>query len=154
MGLGKSASHKTSPTPPVRWKRGRRIGIRVQIQEDGTRIVVPSRPIPKESIRRRPGVQTSEIRVEFNRRRELVISCDFERGPVLLTFVEKIPGSRVLEGRFTTVQQGVGTPKGRQAGSVSLRSFVEDVKASGLVAQLIEKNGVHGLTVAAPAAAQ
>jgi hypothetical protein len=29
-----------------------------------------------------------------------------------------------------------------------LREFVEDVKASGLVAKLIEKNGVRGLTVA------
>ncbi len=74
--------------------------------------------------------------------------------PALLTFVEKIPGSRVLEGGFTTVQQGVGTPKGRDAGAAYLRSFVEDVKTSGLVAQLIEQNGVRGLTVAAPAAAQ
>ncbi len=70
--------------------------------------------------------------------------------PVLLTFVEKIPGSRVLDGGFTTVQQGVGTPKGRDAGAAYLRSFVGDVKTSGLVAQLIEKNGVRGLTVAAP----
>ena len=71
--------------------------------------------------------------------------------PVLLTYVDKLPGSRVLDDRFTTVQQAAGTPKGREAGAAYLREFVEDVKASGLVAQLIEKNGVHGLTVAAPA---
>ena len=74
--------------------------------------------------------------------------------PVLLTFVEKLPGSRVLDGGFTTVQQGVGTPKGRQAGAAYLRSFVEDAKASGLVAQVIEKNGVRGLTVSPPVAGQ
>ncbi len=70
--------------------------------------------------------------------------------PVLLTFVEKLPGSRVLAGGFTTVQQGVGTPKGREAGAAYLRSFVGDIKTSGLVARLIEQNGVRGLTVAAP----
>jgi polar amino acid transport system substrate-binding protein len=61
----------------------------------------------------------------------------------------RLPGSRILDGRFTAVQQGVGTPKGRGAAGVNyLREFVEDVKASGLVAQLIKKNNVHGLTVA------
>ncbi len=60
-----------------------------------------------------------------------------------------LPGSRILEGRFTAVQQGVGTPKGRDpAGAKYLREFVEEVKASGLVAKLIERNNVVGLTVA------
>jgi polar amino acid transport system substrate-binding protein len=46
------------------------------------------------------------------------------------------------------VQQAAGAPKGRPAGSKYLREFIEDAKASGLVAKLIEKNNVHGLTVA------
>ena len=63
-----------------------------------------------------------------------------------------LPGSRILDGGFTAVQQGVGTPKGRDAVGVQyLRDFVEEVKASGLVANLIEKNNVRGLTVAAKA---
>ena len=74
--------------------------------------------------------------------------------PVLLTYVDKLPGSRVLDDRFTTVQQAVGTPKGREAAAAYLREFVEDVKAQGLVAQLIEKNGVRGLTVAPAAASE
>jgi len=73
--------------------------------------------------------------------------------PVLLTYVEKLPGSRVLDDQFTTVQQAVGTPAGRPAGAAYLREFVEDVKAKGLVAQFIEKNNVRGLTVAAAATA-
>jgi polar amino acid transport system substrate-binding protein len=68
--------------------------------------------------------------------------------PVLLTCIEKLPGSRVVDDRFTTIQQAVGTPKGREAGAAYLRRFVEDVKATGLVAHLIEKNGVRGLSVA------
>ncbi|MGH9252932.1 MAG: ABC transporter substrate-binding protein [Vicinamibacterales bacterium] len=74
--------------------------------------------------------------------------------PVLLTYVEKLPGSRVLDDRFTTVQQAVGTPKDRDAGAAYLREFIEDVKAAGLVAQFIESNGVRGLTVAPPATPQ
>jgi len=36
-------------------------------------------------------------------------------------------------------------------GAKYLREFIEDAKASGLVAKLIEKNNVRGLTVAARA---
>ena len=71
--------------------------------------------------------------------------------PLLLTDAEKLPGSRVLEGRFSTVQQAIGTPKAREAAAKYLRDFAEDVKASGFVARSIEKHGVRGLTVA-PAA--
>jgi polar amino acid transport system substrate-binding protein len=56
-----------------------------------------------------------------------------------------------MEGRFTAVQQAAGTPKGRAAGAAYLREFIEDVKATGLVARTIENNGVRGLTVAANA---
>lgn len=68
--------------------------------------------------------------------------------PRLTTDRDKLPGSRILDGRFTAVQQAIGNPKGRNAAAAYLREFVEDVKASGLVATLIEKNGVRGLTVA------
>jgi polar amino acid transport system substrate-binding protein len=71
--------------------------------------------------------------------------------PRLVTDREKLPGSRLIDGRFTAVQQAAGTPKGRIAAAQYLREFVEDVKASGLVAKLIEKNNVRGLTVAAQA---
>jgi polar amino acid transport system substrate-binding protein len=71
--------------------------------------------------------------------------------PRLMTDREKLPGSRVLEGKFTAVQQAAGTPTGRPAGAAYLKAFIEDVKASGLVAKTIEKNNVRGLTVAAKA---
>ena len=68
--------------------------------------------------------------------------------PQLVTDHDKLPGSRILEGRFTAVQQAVGTPKGHAAGAEYLCEFVEDVKATGLVARAIEKNGVRGVSVA------
>jgi polar amino acid transport system substrate-binding protein len=59
----------------------------------------------------------------------------------------KLPGSRVLEGRFMAIQQALGIPKGREAGVNYLREFIEDVRASGLVAQAIEKAGVRGVSI-------
>lgn len=71
--------------------------------------------------------------------------------PRLVTDAGKLPGSRILDGRFTAVQQAIGTPKARAAGARYLSAFAEEIKASGLIAKLIEKNGVRGLTVAAAA---
>jgi len=68
--------------------------------------------------------------------------------PALLSAAAKIPGSRVLDGRFTVVQQAIGAPKGRDAGAKYLRDFVDDVKASGFVRRAIEKNGIRGVAVA------
>lgn len=73
--------------------------------------------------------------------------------PRLLKEVEKLPGARILPGRFTAIQQAIGTPNGRgDAGAAYLRAFVEDAKASGFVARAIADNKVVGLAVAPPAA--
>jgi polar amino acid transport system substrate-binding protein len=72
--------------------------------------------------------------------------------PRLLADVERIPGARILDGRFTAIQQGIGTPVARAAPARYLRTFVEEIKASGLVAQAIARHGVRGVNVAPPAA--
>lgn len=67
----------------------------------------------------------------------------------LVADAEKLPGSRVLEGRFTAVQQAIGTPAGRgDAGSAWLREFAAYAKTSGLVAQAIARHRVRGVSVA------
>ena len=68
--------------------------------------------------------------------------------PRLVLDVLKLPGATILGGRFTAIQQAIGTPKGRPAGAQYLREFVAEVKASGFVADLIERNGARGLSVA------
>ena len=73
--------------------------------------------------------------------------------PRLLADVQKLPGARLLEGQFTAVQQAIGTPKAREAAATYLRAFVEEVKASGLVAGAIARNAVQGVSVAPPAPA-
>jgi polar amino acid transport system substrate-binding protein len=71
--------------------------------------------------------------------------------PRLLADAEALPGSRILPGGFTAVQQAIGTARGNAAGAAFLRDFVEEAKASGLVARLIEQHQVRGLSVASAA---
>ena len=68
--------------------------------------------------------------------------------PRLVTDAEKHPGSRVLDGSFTAVQQSIGTPKGRDAVAQYLRAFVTEGKATGLFARVIQQNGVRGVAAA------
>lgn len=62
-----------------------------------------------------------------------------------------LPGSRVLDGRFMTVQQAIGVARAHAALLPYLTAFVEEAKASGTVAGLIRKHGVADLAVAPPA---
>ena len=71
--------------------------------------------------------------------------------PRLITDVTAMPGARILDGKFSAVQQAIGTPKKNEAAADWLAEFVEEAKASGLVASLIEKHKVQGLSVAPPA---
>jgi polar amino acid transport system substrate-binding protein len=74
--------------------------------------------------------------------------------PRLLMDVERLPGARILDGRFTAVQQGIGTPKARAVAAAYLREFVEEAKSSGLVARAIARHGVRGVNVAPAAPAR
>lgn len=71
--------------------------------------------------------------------------------PGLLADLDKLPGARIIDGKFSAVQQAIGTAKKNTAGGAYLNDFVEEAKASGLVARLIERHKVRGLSVAPPA---
>jgi polar amino acid transport system substrate-binding protein len=67
--------------------------------------------------------------------------------PGLLEDVKKIPGSRILDGQFTSVRQSIGLPKLRPEGLAFLQTFVDQAKSNGLLSQLISKHAVKGLSV-------
>jgi polar amino acid transport system substrate-binding protein len=73
--------------------------------------------------------------------------------PRLIEDQAKLPGSTILEGQFTAVQQAVGTPRKNVEAARWLAAFVEEAKRSGLVAGLIAEHKVKGLSVAPPAKA-
>jgi polar amino acid transport system substrate-binding protein len=71
--------------------------------------------------------------------------------PGLLKDVEKAPGLKILDGKFTAVQQAVGTAKANVEAASFLADFVEKAKRSGMVQGFIDRHGVKGLSVAPPA---
>ncbi len=62
---------------------------------------------------------------------------------------KRIPGLRVLDGRFMVINQAMGTPRARSAGVAFLTGFVEDLKRSGFVAQALKRHSIEGASVAA-----
>lgn len=68
--------------------------------------------------------------------------------PKLLTDIARVPSGRILDGHFMTVQQAIGTARTNAAAAEWLKSFVGEAKSSGLVAELIAKHKVVGLSVA------
>ena len=64
---------------------------------------------------------------------------------------KRLPGLRLLPGRFMVIQQAMGMARGREAGARFLAAFVEGAKASGFVAQSLARHGIEGATVAPPA---
>ena len=64
----------------------------------------------------------------------------------------RLPGLRLLAGRFMVIQQALGLPKGRGAEALAaLIQYVEEMKASGFVARSLARHGIEGASVA-PAA--
>jgi polar amino acid transport system substrate-binding protein len=61
---------------------------------------------------------------------------------------KRIPGLRLLDGRFMLIEQAMATPKGRDAGARYLHEFVETMKRSGYVARSLAQHGIEGATVA------
>ena len=72
----------------------------------------------------------------------------------LIGLVDKLPGSRMVDGNFMGVPQAIGVPKGRDAGLAWLRGVVEEAKTSGLVARAIEMTGARGVSVASSASSR
>ena len=62
----------------------------------------------------------------------------------LFAIADKLPGSRVLEGRFSVDRFALGLPKGREAGLTYVRKFIEDAKSEGLVKSAAERAGARG----------
>lgn len=60
-------------------------------------------------------------------------------------------GLRLLPGRFMVIQQATGVPDDRPEVAAALRAFVEEMKASGFVAEALRRHGIQGASVA-PAA--
>jgi polar amino acid transport system substrate-binding protein len=72
--------------------------------------------------------------------------------PGALDTVAQVPGSRMLEDRFSVSLAALAVPKGHPGWLAYFSEFIEQAKASGFVQRAIEREGVRGVQVAPPAA--
>lgn len=62
---------------------------------------------------------------------------------------QRLPGLRLLPGRFMVIQQAMGCPRSRgDEAARELARFVEEMKASGFVAEALKRHGIQGASVA------
>lgn len=55
---------------------------------------------------------------------------------------ERLPGSRILAGNFMTIPQAAGVPKGRPEAARYVHDFIEEMKASGFIAEAFKRHGL------------
>jgi polar amino acid transport system substrate-binding protein len=131
---------------------GSRLRAVAEVDDGGVRVAAPARAnyelYLSRSLQRARLVRAPTADAAF----DLLVAGEVEAlaglRQALLGLAPKLPGSRLLDGQFMAVQQAVGMPRGREAGLAHLREFIEQAKASGLVARAIERTGAGGVSVA------
>lgn len=65
-------------------------------------------------------------------------------------FAASTPGYRIIAEPFMEISQAMALPNGRRLAADYLKRFVEDVKASGFVRDVLDRNGQKDVAVARP----
>jgi len=122
------------------------------VDQKGVRLAVSARSAYglwlENNIRNATLVPVSGLEGAFNRFMADKMDALAGLRPGLLKDLEKHPELTILDGKFTAVQQAVGCNKPAAEGARYIAEFVENAKKTGLVAKLIEKHKVKGLSVA------
>jgi polar amino acid transport system substrate-binding protein len=119
-----------------------REGVRVAVGAGSAYDLFLSRSLKRAKIVRAP---TSPAVVDLFVAQKLEVAAGVKQQ--LEADARRIPGLRLLEGRFMVINQAMGTPRGREAGAKYLRQFVEEMKASGFVAEALKRHRIEGASV-------
>ncbi len=121
-----------------------RNGIRVAVGKGSAYDLYLSRELKQAKLERAP---TSPAVVDFFLAQNLEVAAGVKQQ--LEADAKRVPGLRLLPGRFMVINQAMGTPRVRgEAGVAYLRGFVEEMKASGFVAQALQRHKIEGAAVA------
>ena len=66
----------------------------------------------------------------------------------IAAYAKAHPDLRVMDGRFMEIRQAMGIPRGRDAAAAYLKKFVEEMKASGFVADALKRSNQPDAAVA------
>jgi polar amino acid transport system substrate-binding protein len=123
-----------------------RDGVRVAVGNKSAYDLYLTRTLKKAQLVRAP---TSPAVIDLFREQGLEVAAGVRQQ--LIEFASSRPDVRVMEGRFMAIEQAMGTPKGRDAGATFLKAFVEEMKASGFVADALARSKQKDAAVAPPA---
>lgn len=122
-----------------------------EVDRDGVHIVSASRAaytlFLQRTLRHAALVEAENLPAAF----DLFVEKRFEvlagLRPNLIADARRVTGARILEGRFTAVQQAIGVGKKHEAAATYLAAFAEEIAASGLLQALIARHRVDGLSI-------
>lgn len=124
-----------------------RPGVRIAVGPGSAYDLFLSRTLKHaELVRSEVGGGTSNI--ELFLARQLEVAAGVRQA--LESWATKDPTVRILEGRFMVIEQAMAIPKGRPLAAAYVKAFIEEMKASGFVAERLARSG-QSATVAPPA---
>lgn len=120
-----------------------REGVRIAVAKGSAYELHLSRTVKHAELVKAP---TGSDAIELFVRDRLEVAAGV-KGP-LIRYAQTNPALRVMEGRFMVIEQAMGTLKGREQGWRYLQQFIEEMKASGFVAEGLERSGQYDAVVA------
>ena len=127
-------------------ERADQAGVTIAVPERSAPDLFLSRSLKSAQVLRLPGGAEAAIEALRSGKADAYA----ENAHMLSLYADRLPGSRVLEGRYTVIQHAVATPKGKAAASEYMKAFVEEAKADGTVAEAIRAAGLRRARVAPP----
>ena len=127
-------------------ERADQAGVTIAVPERSAPDLFLSRSLKSAQVLRLPGGAEAAIEALRSGKADAYA----ENAHMLSLYADRLPGSRVLEGRYTVIQHAVATPKGKAAASEYMKAFVEEAKADGAVAEAIRAAGLRRARVAPP----
>jgi polar amino acid transport system substrate-binding protein len=120
-----------------------REGVRIAVGKGSVYDLYLTRTLKNAEIVRAP---SSPLVIEVFRDQKLDVAAGVRQQ--LVAFASGNPDVRVMPGRFMVIEQAMGTPKGRDDAITYLKRFVEEVKASGFVAESLARSDQRDARVA------
>lgn len=119
-------------------------GVRIAVPERSAPDLFLSRNLKAAQVVRVPGGADAALDALRSGRADAYA----ENAHMLSLYAERMPGSRVLDGRYTVIRHAIATSKGKPAAAKFVKRFVEGAKRDGTVLAAIEQAGLRRVTVA------
>jgi polar amino acid transport system substrate-binding protein len=116
-----------------------RTGVRIGVSEGSTSETTLSRELRSATLVRAPSLEAAIGMLSSGK-----LDAFATNKAILFEMSDRIPGSRVLSGRYGLEGLAIGIPKGRDAAMPLVSRFVADAKADGQVARAAERAGLRG----------